>query len=87
MEDLAGVALNGGVGLVLAYVVLRWQRSDLVARARECKACAERALRMVEQERQDKLMVLEVVQRNTEALTRLVDAVRGLGGSEKLGAG
>lgn len=78
MEALMQIAANGGIGGVLAYVVLRWQRSDLLKRAAECKSCADRMLAMAESERADKLMVLEVVRGNTEALTRLVDAVRTL---------
>lgn len=39
---------------------------------------------MVEQEREDKLLVLDVVRRTTEALTRLVDAVKGIGGNGRL---
>ncbi len=70
MSEIAQVAINGGVSVVLAYVVVRWLGSDLTRRA--------------EAERADKRLLLEVVQRNTEALTRLVDAVRAIGGNGRL---
>ncbi len=72
MSELAQVAINGGVSVVLAYVVVRWLNSDRT--------------RQTEVERADKEMLLEVVQRNTEALTRLVDAVRAIGGNGRLAA-
>ncbi len=85
MEELGQLAVNGGVAVVLAYVVLRWQRSDLVARAEQCKRCMERVLALAEAERADKVMILDVVRGNTAALTQVVDAVRTLGANGKLG--
>lgn len=85
-EELAGVVVNGGVGVVLAVVVMRWLRSDLARRAEECKVCAGRALGLAESERGDKMAMMEALQRNTEAITRLVDAVRGMGGNGRLEA-
>ena len=80
------LAINGGVGVVLAVVVMRWMRSDLLTRAGECKSCAARAMGLAESERTDKLAMMEALQRNTEAITRLVDAVRAIGGNGKLAA-
>ncbi len=63
---------------------MRGMRADLVRRAEECKACAARAMGLAEAERGDKLAMMEALQRNTEAITRLVDAVRAIGGNGRL---
>ena len=86
MSELGQLAINGGVGVVLAVVVMRWMRSDLVTRAEECKSCAAKAMGLAESERGDKLAMIDALQRNTEAITRLVDAVRAIGGNGNLAA-
>ena len=57
MEELGQVVVNGGVSVVLAYVVVRWLSSELVKRASECKECAARNLEMAREQRDDKMMV------------------------------
>lgn len=48
MSELGQVVVNGGVSVVLAYVVVRWLNSDRT--------------RQAEVERADKKLLLEVVQ-------------------------
>ena len=79
MDEVWKLVLNGGVSVVLAYIVLKWQRADLISRAADCKECADRNAGMASNERADKLMMLEVIQRNTEAVTKLIVAVDNQG--------
>ncbi len=87
MDELFKIAINGGVGVVLAYVVLRWQRSDAKDRAEECKHCAIQAKAWAVQERDDKQILMDVVQANTKATTELTEVIRNLveqtGGRER----
>lgn len=85
MEEILKVAVNGGVGLVLAILVLRWQREDGKERAAACKECCERERSAREDERADKLLMVDALQRNTQALTEVVEAVRSIGGVSRVG--
>ncbi len=78
MDELLKLAINGGVGVVLAVVVLKWLRADSTARAEECKQCAIQAKGWALQERDDKVMLMDVVQANTRATTELTEVIRRL---------
>ncbi len=47
MSEIAQVAINGGVSVVLAYVVVRWLGSDLTRRA-EAERADKRLLEVVQ---------------------------------------
>jgi hypothetical protein len=77
MEELIKVAINGGVGVVLALVVLRWQREDGKTRAEECKQCAIQAKAWAVQEREDKVAMRAALEGNTRAIAIFTEVIRG----------
>jgi len=83
MDELLKLAVNGGVGVVLAVVVLKWQREDGKARAEECKRCADDTRVWATQERDDKIMLMQVLQQNTQVITELREAVQALVAHER----
>lgn len=80
---LLEAAINGGIAVVLAVVVIYWYRSDSKERIADEKARTEeaKARTMAEMQRNDQM--IRIIEQNTSAFTRLEEAVRAL--SEKMG--
>lgn len=62
------VILNAGLSVVLALVVIYWYRCDSLDQLREEK---ERSY----QERSDKILILDILKENTNALTNNSNAI------------
>lgn len=62
------VILNAGLSVVLALVVIYWYRSDSLNQLKEEKDRSE-------QERNDKIIILDILKENTNALTNNTNAI------------
>ncbi|MGD9580686.1 MAG: hypothetical protein AB7V50_04895 [Vampirovibrionia bacterium] len=62
------VILNAGLSVVLALVVIYWYRSDSLDQLRQEKDRSE-------QERNDKILILDILKENTNALTNNSNAI------------
>lgn len=82
MDEMFKLALNGGVGVVLAYLVLKWQREDGKNRANECRDCAIQAKAWAQQEREDKIAMRDALEGNTRAITVITEMIRRLSGED-----
>lgn len=68
-------AANAGVSVLLTVVVISWYRSDTQRRVEEAKAREQQAHQLASQEREDKLLLLNVMGENTRAITELTQAI------------
>lgn len=66
--ELIKVILNAGLSVVLALVVIYWYRCDSLNQLREEKDRSE-------QERSDKILILDILKENTNALTNNSNAI------------
>lgn len=66
--ELIKVVLNSGISVFLALVVIYWYRSDNLNQLKEEK---ERAI----EERSDKLLALNIIKENTNAITNNTNAI------------
>lgn len=80
LEILRGVS-EYGLSFMLAAIVIYWYRTDTKERMAHASDREKEALLRVEIERADKIMVIEVVKNNTEALVRLQSTIHGNGGA------
>lgn len=75
MVSVLSSAVDAGIAVVLAIVVLYWFRSDSRERLANADKRAAMANRRADEERQDKLLLIETVRANTEAMSRLESAI------------
>lgn len=66
--ELVKVVLNAGLSVVLALVVIYWYRSDSTAQLKDEKGRSD-------QERTDKLLTLDIIKENTNAITNNTNAI------------
>lgn len=60
--------LNAGVSVVLALVVIYWYRSDSINELKEAKS-------RTDDERSDKLLTINIIKENTNAITNNTNAI------------
>jgi hypothetical protein len=66
--EMFETVLNSGVSVVLALIVIYWYRSDSTERLKDEK---ERTV----EERNDKIITLEIIKENTNAITYNTSAI------------
>lgn len=64
--------VDSGISTVLAGVVIYWFRSDSKERLTHEKQRAREAQALARQEREDKMLLISTIQKNTEAMTKLI---------------
>lgn len=62
---------EGGLAFALAGVVIYWYRADSLERLKHADERTHKAEERAKQEREDKLLMVEIVRANTQAMTRL----------------
>jgi large-conductance mechanosensitive channel len=78
MEALEiGKFIDAGLAFTLAGLAIFFYRQDTKERLKNAEKRTEEAMKRAEQERQDKLLMIEIIRGNTLALTRL-EVVIGL---------
>lgn len=81
LEELITFVLNGSLAVVLALVVLYWQRIDSRERINNERQRTAEAQQRAEYERQDKLRMLDVLHNNTQAMNEISNAMRDTAGA------
>lgn len=76
LDELVTFILNGSLAVILALVVLYWQRIDARERLENERERTQQARQRAEFERQDKLRLLDVLDRNTHAMNEISNATR-----------
>lgn len=71
-------AVNGGVSVLLAVIVIYWYRADTLRQLAEAKERETIALRLAQQERDDKMMLLAVIGENNKVKSELTLAINEL---------
>lgn len=71
-------AVNGGVSVLLAVIVIYWYRADTLRQLQEAKEREAIALRLAQQERDDKMMLLAVIGENNKVKSELTLAINEL---------
>lgn len=77
--EILNAALNGGVGVVLAIVVIYWYRQDAQARIDNEKQRTSEAKQSAREQREDKILMMTTLKENTKAINELIGAVRDIG--------
>jgi hypothetical protein len=78
--DIIQLLADSGVALLVTIVLLYWNRMDAKDRLEEMKQLVERERCQADQERADKLLMIETLQHNTEVLSELLTMVKRLNG-------
>lgn len=82
-REIIELVANAGIAGLLAIVVIYWYRADSQERiAREQKR-TEEAKRQAQQEREDKVLMMRVIEANTKAMTELREAILTTNGARE----
>lgn len=63
--------------LAIAVLAMYWQRAEAAGRLEDAKARVDEMARVAQVEREDKLRLAEVLDKNTAAIVQLIELVRG----------
>lgn len=73
--EIGKTIIESGLAFALASVVIYWYREDSKERLRNAETRSAEAEKRILQEREDKILLVEIVRANTHAMTRLESAI------------